>query len=185
MRGWILIAVATIIVSAQAQTDSTLLARAAEAQVGVTTIYDPAYVRLPYPGGDVPINRGVCTDVVIRAFRKIGVDLQVEVHRDMVRAFREYPQRWGLSRPDPNIDHRRAPNLARYLERRGKSVPRSPFEPGDVVSWRLPNGLPHIGIVSTQPVPRTSRHFVVHNIGAGAQLEDILHAFEITGHYRW
>lgn len=163
-----------------------LLAQAAARQVGVTLHYDPSYVRLAYPGGDVPLERGVCADVVVRAFRAIGVDLQVAVHEDMRRNFGAYPRNWGLSRPDRNIDHRRVPNLMRYFERQGKQLPHAgAYEPGDVVAWRLPNGLHHIGVVAEERVPRQSRPYVVHNIGAGARKEDVLYAFEILGHYRW
>jgi uncharacterized protein YijF (DUF1287 family) len=161
------------------------LARAALDQVGVTTRYDPAYTSLRYPGGDVPRDRGVCSDVVVRSFRAIGVDLQVQVHEDMKRAFRSYPRRWGLTRPDPNIDHRRVANLMTYFDRRGRSLPlRARFEPGDVVAWRLPNGLLHIGVVSSDRATPT-RPLVVHNIGSGAQNEDVLEAFTVIGHYRW
>jgi len=157
----------------------TKLAQAALAQVGVTTIYDPSYAKLRYPGGDLPTNHGVCSDVVIRAFRAIGIDLQVAVHEDMLRNFRRYPQMWGLRGPDANIDHRRVPNLMRFFERHGKSKAiNGRYEPGDVVAWRLPNGLYHIGIVASDPA-------VVHNIGYGAQKEDVLRAFQIIGHYRW
>jgi uncharacterized protein YijF (DUF1287 family) len=158
------------------------IAAAAEAQVGVTRSYDPAYVRLKYPGGDVDRRTGVCSDVVIRAFRSTGVDLQVEVHRDMKASFDSYPKMWGLRAPDRNIDHRRVPNLMRYFERRRKSVAGA-FRPGDVVAWRLANGLHHIGIVSREPNGR-GEFKVVHNIGAGAQIEDVLRAFTIIGHYR-
>ena len=152
---------------------------AADAQVGVTTIYDPAYRILKYPGGDLPKERGVCADVIVRAFRAIGVDLQVEVHDDMTRPFDAYPRMWGLRKPDKNIDHRRVPNLMRYFQRKGKSIAiDGAYEPGDVVAWRLPGGLYHIGIVSTGGL-------MVHNIGAGAQREDVLRAFPIIGHYRW
>jgi len=165
------------IASADATT-GTRLAEAALAQVGVTTIYDPSYVKLRYPGGDLPKSRGVCSDVVIRAFRSIGIDLQVAVHEDMQRHFDAYPKIWGLRAPDANIDHRRVPNLMRFFERRGKSKSiDSRYEPGDVVAWRLPNGLYHIGIVTGSGV--------VHNIGYGAQNEDVLRAFRIIGHYRW
>ena len=161
---------------------SIRIAQAAQAQVGVTTIYDSSYKQLDYPGGDLPLNRGVCADVVVRAFRQIGVDLQVAVHEDMLRNFRAYPQNWGLRSPDTNIDHRRVPNLMRYFERKGKSTSDA-FKPGDVVAWRLSNGLYHIGIVSTQ---RGQTDFsVVHNIGYGALDEDVLRAFQIIGHYRW
>ena len=162
------------------------LAQAAARQVGVTTVYDPAYVRLRYPNGDVPLERGVCADVVVRAFRAIGVDLQVEIHRDMTRNFAAYPRNWGLRAPDRNIDHRRVPNLMRFFERKRKSLPLdAAYEPGDVVAWRLANGLLHIGIVAAERIPGTSRHSMIHNIGAGAQKEDILFAFQIIGHYRW
>lgn len=156
------------------------------AQVGVTRIYDPAYRQLSYPGGDVPSVRGVCADVVVRAFRRIGVDLQVAVHEDMQRNFRAYPQMWGLKRADANIDHRRVPNLMKFFDRRGKSVAlRGEYEPGDVVAWKLSNGLYHIGIVSSVRNAAATEYLVVHNIGSGAQTEDVLRAFEIIGHYRW
>ncbi len=160
------------------------IAAAAESQVGRTTVYDPSYVSLRYPNGDLPLERGVCADVIIRAFRTIGVDLQREVHEDMRRNFRAYPRMWGLSAPDANIDHRRVPNLMTFFARRGKSVAGS-FEPGDVVAWRLPGGLYHIGIVAADVVPNTTRHYAIHNIGRGAQMEDVLFEFEVIGHYRW
>jgi uncharacterized protein YijF (DUF1287 family) len=163
------------------------LVTAARAQVGVTRSYDPSYRRIPYPNGDVPRETGVCADVIVRAFRANGIDLQREVHEDMARNFRAYPKNWGLARPDPNIDHRRVPNLATFFRRRGKMLGASrrgpDYQPGDIVTWRLPSGVPHIGIVSD--VREGDRYLMVHNIGAGAQLEDVLFAFEITGHYRW
>lgn len=163
---------------------------AARAQVGVTKVYDPAYVVLPYPGGDVPEDRGVCTDVVIRAFRKVGLDLQALVHEDMARSFGKYPQRWGLKRPDKNIDHRRVPNLMKYFERQGKSQPVSKdpakYLPGDLVTCIVPPNLPHIMIVSHEPSPvEPARLQIIHNIGQGARIEDRLFDFEITGHYRY
>ncbi len=158
------------------------------AQVGQTVYYDPAYVKLAYPGGDVPLERGVCTDVVIRALRRLGFDLQKEVHEDMRRAFAAYPRKWGLTRPDPNIDHRRVPNLMTFFARRGKARPLpvvpTAVEPGDLIAWSLPDGRPHIGIVTDRPSGTASRWLVVHNIGAGAQLEDVLLEFKIIGHYR-
>lgn len=162
------------------------IADAAARQVGVTVHYDPSYTQLRYPGGDLPIDRGVCSDVVIRAMRTIGVDLQREVHEDMRRNFREYPSKskWGLTAPDANIDHRRVPNLMKFLERRGKAT-RAPYVAGDIVAWRLPGGLYHIGVVSAEKDPATTRPLVVHNIGRGAQKEDVLYAFDIIGHYRW
>ena len=166
------------------------LLAAAQAQIGVTTAYDPAYTVLPYPGGDVPEERGVCTDVVIRAFRKVGLDLQKLVHEDMARSFSKYPQRWGLKRPDKNIDHRRVPNLMKFFERQGKSLPvtKDPakFRPGDLVTCIVPPHLPHIMIVSDVPSPADSARFqIIHNIGQGTRIEDRLFDFEITGHYRY
>jgi uncharacterized protein YijF (DUF1287 family) len=162
----------------------------ARAQVGVTTAYDPAYVKLGYPGGDVPRERGVCSDVVIRAFRGAGIDLQRLVHEDMRNHFRAYPALWGLRGPDRNIDHRRVPNLRRYFERRGMALPvtgrNADYRPGDVVSWVLPNGLAHVGIVSDRrAVLGNGRRLVVHNIGQGAREEDVLFAWRQDGHYRW
>ena len=181
----ILVVIASLSIAAIASADPRL-AKAAAEQIGVTKHYDPSYVRLAYPGGDVPLDRGVCTDVVIRAFRTIGVDLQREVHEDMRRSFREYPQMWGLRAPDRNIDHRRVPNLMAFFARKGKRHGRdAAYEPGDVVAWRLPSGLHHIGVVSETRVPRADRYFMIHNIGAGAASEDILYQFEILGHYRW
>lgn len=162
---------------------------AAHAQVGVTRHYDGAYVRLDYPGGDLPVERGVCTDVVIRALRAAGVDLQREVHEDMRRDFSAYPPLWGLARPDRNIDHRRVPNLETWFRRAGHALPvgqaAGDFQPGDIVSWRLPNGLPHIGLVSDRVAADGSgRRLVVHNIGAGARVEDVLFAWAPVGHFR-
>jgi uncharacterized protein YijF (DUF1287 family) len=162
---------------------------AAHAQVGVTRQYDGSYVRLAYPGGDVPADRGVCTDVVIRAYRAAGLDLQKAVHEDMRAHFTAYPKLWGLARPDRNIDHRRVPNLETWARRAGHALPvgtdAAAYRPGDLVSWRLPNGLPHIGLVSDRRAPDGSgRPLVVHNIGAGARVEDVLFAWPPVGHFR-
>ena len=142
---------ATVLTASAAPPGDAVVA-AARAQVGVTTSYDPSYVRLAYPGGDVPRDRGVCSDVVVRAFRGAGIDLQRLVHEDMAAHFRDYPALWGLRGPDRNIDHRRVPNLRRYLERRGFALPVTTqsvdYRPGDIVSWVLPNGLAHVGVVS-------------------------------------
>ena len=158
-------------------------------QIGKTTIYDPAYVGIAYPNGDVPIERGVCTDVVVRALRKTGVDLQALIHEDMKRAFHAYPNLWNLSRPDPNIDHRRVPNISTFLRRQGKAVPitQNPkdYLPGDIVAWELPSGLLHIGLLSHVRVPGTERYQAIHNIGSGTELEDILFRFKIIGHFRY
>ena len=180
------------IAASSASGDSTFgerLAASAVAQVGVTLHYDPAYALLAYPGGDVPLERGVCSDVVIRALRRQGVDLQRLVHEDMRESFADYPNKWGLRRPDRNIDHRRVPNLQTYLERRGFAVPitrsASDYATGDIVAYTLPGDLPHIGIVAAQRTADGVRPLLVHNIGAGAQLEDVLFAYEVAGHYRW
>ena len=167
----------------------TDLAAAASAQIGVTTIYDPAYVALKFPGGDVPMERGVCCDVVIRALRKHGVDLQKLVHDDMKSNFTAYPKNWGLKTTDKNIGHRRVPNLMKFLSRKGKSLTVSDHDAnygtGDIVTWMLPGNLPHIGIIAAEKAPGTSRPLIIHNIGSGAQREDVLRAFKIIGHYRW
>ena len=159
----------------------------AERQVGVTVVYDGSYRRLAYPGGDVPPERGVCTDVVVRAFRNAGIDLQVLVHQDLRRAFAAYPRMWGMRGPDRNIDHRRVPNLATFFGRHGTtlavSTDPSDYRPGDIVTWRLASGLPHIGIVSSRS--SGSRPLVVHNVGAGTVLEDALFANPVTGPYRY
>jgi len=162
------------------------IAQAALEQVGVTTIYAPGYVRLLYPGGDPPKEQGVCSDVVIRAFRCISIDLQKEVHEDMEKHFNEYPKFWNLKRPDSNIDHRRVPNLMKYFQHRGKVLRLdSEYKPGDIVAWQLEYGLFHIGVISTEIVPHEQRYYVIHNIGAVAQKEDVLFKFKIIGHYRW
>ncbi|HEX7152097.1 MAG TPA: DUF1287 domain-containing protein [Thermoanaerobaculia bacterium] len=187
MKRLALILVAALTLYADRPVDA--LIRGALAQVGVTRSYDPAYRRIPYPNGDVPMSTGVCTDVVIRAFRAAGIDLQVLVHEDMRANFRAYPKNWGLTRPDRNIDHRRVPNLATFFRRRGGALPvtsrGAAYKPGDIVTWRLSSGVPHIGLVSSTKVRGTDRYRVVHNIGSGAQHEDVLFAYEVTGHYRW
>ncbi|MBI5033624.1 MAG: DUF1287 domain-containing protein [Chloroflexi bacterium] len=167
----------------------TRIAIAAEAQVGVTTIYDSAYVRLDYPNGDVPIERGVCTDVVVRAFRVVGIDLQTRVHEDMKKNFAAYPKDWSLTKPDANIDHRRVQNLATYFTRMGKRIGADDddekFKPGDVVAWQLSGWMQHIGIVSAEKIEGTDRYYIIHNIGSGTHKEDALRWFKIIGHYRW
>src|ERR1051325_2468127 len=161
----------------------------ARAQTRVTTSYDPSYVGITFPGGDVPARTGACADVVVRAFRAAGIDLQRDVHMDMLRAFSAYPHRWGLRRPDPNIDHRRVPNLMVYFRRAGKAVavttqPRD-YWSGDVGAWDLGGGVMHSGLVSDAADSATGRHWVVHNIGAGARLEDVLFRWRVIGHYRY
>lgn len=158
------------------------------AQAGVTTGYSPGYVALDYPGGDVPENTGVCSDVVVRAFRKAGTDLQKEVHEDMTAARSAYSNKWGANKPDRNIDHRRVLNLMTYFKRRGKSLPISSsatdYQPGDVVAWELTSGIDHIGIVTNMLSDSEDRYLIVHNIGAGTRIEDVLFAWTIKGHYR-
>jgi uncharacterized protein len=161
---------------------------AARSQIGKTVTYDSAYAKLGYPNGDVPLDRGVCTDVVIRALRVgIKLDLQKLVHDDMTRAFAKYPRQWGLTKPDSNIDHRRVPNLGCYFERQGFSLPLSTdkkdFLPGDLVTCTVAGNRPHIMFVSDRKVP-DGTPYVLHNIGAGAQEEPRLFDFPLTGHYR-
>lgn len=152
--------------------------------------YDPAYVRIAYPNGDVPADRGVCTDVVVRAYRKLGIDLQKEVHVDMKANFAKYPsqKRWGLKTTDTNIDHRRVPNLQVFFSRKGTELPisdkKQDYAVGDLVTWDLGGGIPHIGII-TDRKSSDGTPLVVHNIGAGQVLQNMLFSFKITGHYRY
>ena len=178
----------TLLVGVVAAESSQDLVEAARARTRQREVYDGSYRVIGYPMGDVPNDRGVCTDLVIRAYRALQVDLQVLVHEDMTRQFSAYPQLWGLRKPDKNIDHRRVPNLQKFFERAGAKLPvtRSPedYRQGDVVTWMLPGNLPHIGIVSDQKVTG-ARPRIIHNIGAGPVEDDILFAYPITGHYRF
>lgn len=162
---------------------------AAVEQTKVTTGYDPSYVAIDYPNGDVPSDTGVCSDVVVRAFRKAGIDLQKEVHEDLTRAWSEYPRKWGARGTDSNIDHRRVLNLTTYFDRQGKSLPitneRADYLPGDVVAWELSDGVEHIGIMTNVWSEPDKHCLVVHNIGVGARVEDVLLAWKIIGHYRY
>lgn len=161
----------------------------AREQSTVTKRYDPRYVKIAYPGGDVPRETGVCSDVIIRAFRAVGIDLQEQVHEDMATHFAVYPRKWNLSRPDTNIDHRRVPNLMTYFSRLGKALPiiesARHFQPGDIVAWDLGMGQTHIGIVSDERTLFFQRPFIFHNIGAGVQHEDVLFKWRVIGHYRY
>ncbi|MFN3232129.1 MAG: DUF1287 domain-containing protein [Alphaproteobacteria bacterium] len=151
--------------------------------------YDGGYRRIAYPMGDVPADIGVCTDVIVRAYRAVGIDLQQRVHEDMKTAFGAYPDHWGLSHPDPNIDHRRVPNLQAYFTRHGEdfqiSASAGDYQSGDLVTWQVGGYLPHIGIVTNRLSPDGKRPMIVHNIGAGPRLEDMLFDHPITGHYRY
>ena len=166
------------------------LLESAVEQINLTKSYDPKYVVLSYPNGDVPIETGVCTDVVIRAFRRAGVDLQKEVHEDMAANFSLYPKKWSLKSPDTNIDHRRVPNLQTFFTGRGKSLAITQngedYKPGDVVAWDLDGkGMTHIGLVSNIYNKTTKRYLIIHNIGGGAQAEDKVFDWKIIGHYRY
>ena len=154
-------------------------------------LYDGGYQRIEYPLGDVPADRGVCTDVIIRAYRAIGIDLQKLVHEDMKQNFAAYPQLWGLTRPDSHIDHRRVPNLIVFFKRHGKTLALSrdsdDYKAGNIVTWNLRNtgSLPHIGIVTDRRCESSQRPLIMHNIGGGQVLEDILFNYRITGHFRY
>ena len=156
-----------------------------------TVRYDPKYVRIPYPGGDVPADTGVCTDEVIRAYRALDIDLQKEVHEDIAAHFSAYPNRirWMEFSPDTNIDHRRVPDLMVFFSRKGLTLPISTraedYGPGDLVTWDLGGGVPHIGIVVNHKSVPGGRFMVVHNIGQGPRMEDVLFQWKITGHYRY
>lgn len=158
-------------------------------QVGKTTSYDQSYQRLDYPNGDVPIETGACTDVIIRAFRQAKIDLQKEIHEDMKGNFSEYPTKWGLTGTDSNIDHRRVPNLQTFFGRKGKQVATTgsadTFLPGDIVTWDLGGHVDHVGIVVNVWYKPSKRYLIVHNVGAGTRMEDVLFAWTITGHYRY
>ena len=152
-------------------------------------IYNPAYFSIPYPNGDVPANYGVCTDVVIRAYRKLGIDLQKLVHEDMKVNFDKYPKNWNLKSTDTNIDHRRVPNLMTFFTRFGvvKSISKNPedYLPGDIVTWNLGRRIGHIGIISSKKSNNQKRYLIVHNIGSGQVTEDVLFAYDITGHFSY
>ena len=176
------IVVSSPLLTRQKQPESLKIVQSARNQIGKTVRYDPAYTLLAFPMGDVPLEKGVCTDVVIRALREQNMDLQALVNHDMRHHFSAYPKRWGLKRPDPNIDHRRVPNLITFFTRQGWAV-EGEFQAGDVVTWELNgNHLPHIGIVSDRKQGDTP--LIIHNIGAGTQEEDLLFKHKITGHFR-
>ena len=176
-------------VPAMAEAPSDLIVTSARARTLSGVVYDGKYVRLTYPGGDVPADTGVCTDVVIRTFRNaLGFDFQKAVHEDMKANFSAYPKIWGLKRPDKNIDHRRVPNLETYLKRKGASLPvtqnKADYLPGDLVTWRLDGKMPHIGIVSDKK-NRAGVPLIIHNIGMGPQEDELLFLIPIYRHYRY
>ena len=183
-----------LLVSLNASAETTFsqkLVKAALERTKHIVRYDPKYVRIKYPGGDVPIDTGVCSDVIIRSYRALGFDLQKLVHEDMKRNFRLYPRTWGLKRPDTNIDHRRVLNLEVFFKRHGQSLPITKnaknYKPGDLVTWNLSSerSIPHIGIVTNKKSFFTGNPMIVHNIGLGPKLEDILFTYKITGHFRY
>jgi uncharacterized protein YijF (DUF1287 family) len=173
---------------AQAPSFAERLVAAAMERTKLTVRYDPAYVRLDYPNGDVPADTGVCTDVVIRCYRALGFDLQKLVHEDMKRSFSAYPRNWGLKAPDKNIDHRRVPNLQTFFKRRGAALPvtqrAADYRPGDLITCTVAGRLPHIAIVVPAP-DGGSTPWIVHNIGQGPKCENRLFEFPLTGHYRF
>lgn len=181
-----------MICSLSANAQSNFAQKLSDAAISLTrdkVKYDPAYYSIKYPNGDVAADKGVCTDVVIRAYRKLGIDLQKEVHEDMQKNFSKYPKKFGLKKPDTNIDHRRVPNLMAFFSRFGKSksIEKNPalYVPGDIVTWLLPGNLTHIGIVVNRKSADGKRYLIVHNIGAGQVIQDCLFSFEITGHYQY
>jgi uncharacterized protein YijF (DUF1287 family) len=165
------------------------LAKAAESRAKSSVRYDGRYLAIPYPGGDVPAEIGVCSDEVVRTYRLVGIDLQKEVHEDMLKSFEKYPKIWGLKAPDSNIDHRRVPNLMTFFGRHGEtlSITADPklFQPGEIVAWELSNGLLHIGLVVTGRSADGQRPLILHNIGAGPKIEDALFVGRIVGHFRY
>jgi uncharacterized protein len=173
----------------QGQDFAKQLSAAAISLTNDTVMYDPSYFRISYPNGDVPADKGVCTDVVIRAYRKVGIDLQQEMHEDMKANFDRYPRNWGLKKTDRNIDHRRVPNLQTFFRRHGESFRPSAdpakFLAGDIVTWDIGGGTTHIGIVVNKKSTDGKRPLIVHNIGGGQVLEDCLMKFVITGHFRY
>ncbi len=163
-----------------------------EAALSLTTNqvrYDPAYFSIPYPNGDVPADKGVCTDVVIRAYRRLGIDLQKEVHQDIKPNFTKYPKLWGLKKPDTNIDHRRVPNLMVFFSRYGKTKAitnnTNDYLPGDIVCWNLGGSITHIGLVVNKKSVDGTRYLIVHNIGSGQVIADCLFEYKIIGHYQY
>jgi|ERR1051326_478514 uncharacterized protein YijF (DUF1287 family) len=183
----VLISVGAVCHAESWSVDAGKLVTSARSQIGVTIKYDSSYQKIDYPGGDVPREKGVCSDVVVRSLREQGIDLQKEVHEDMAAHFSKYPQRWKLGKPDTNIDHRRVLNLMTFFQRRGCEMEISrlggSYRAGDIVAWDLGGGVTHIGVISDRTIKK-GVPLVIHNIGRGVQEEDILFQYEIIGHYR-
>lgn len=186
---WLLPLLCSLAASALADMEKVLQAAMASTQQNIT--YNGAWFKIDYPGGDIPAQFGVCTDVIVRSYRAIGIDLQKEVHEDIRAHFDQYPARriWNQTRPDTNIDHRRVPNLQMFFTRHGESLTPGKkgedYQPGDMVTWMLPGNLPHIGFVSEEQSADGKRPLIIHNIGAGPKLEDMLFDYTITGQYRY
>lgn len=187
MKPTVLLSLLLLSCSACLMADNAALAAKAREQIGTTVSYNGAYQSIPYPNGDVPLETGVCTDVVIRAMRAFGLDLQKAVHEDMKAHFSKYPNIWGLKTTDRSIDHRRVPNLRTFFSRQGWSVPitktAADYKPGDLVTWNLADSIPHIGIVSDRKTEEDTP-LIIHNVGCGVQEENFLFSHTITGHYR-
>jgi len=178
----------------QTQTTNTFAEKLSNAAISIidsSVDYDPAYFSIEYPNGDIPANKGVCTDIVIRSYRKLGIDLQKEVHEDMIAHFAEYPnlEKWGMTKTDTNIDHRRVPNLEIFFERNGEKLAitqdAKDYKTGEIVTWLINNKLPHIGIVTNKKSKDGKRNLIVHNVGNGQVLQDCLFEYKIVGHYRY
>ncbi len=167
------------------------LSTAAISIIDPDVVYTPKYVSIKYPNGDVPAKTGVCTDVVIRSYRKLGIDLQKEVHEDMLKNFALYPnmKKWGLHSTDTNIDHRRVPNLEVFFTRKGQKLPITDkpedYKAGELVTWMINGKLPHIGIITNKKSPDGKRQMIVHNVGAGQVFEDCLFDWKIVGHFKY
>lgn len=167
------------------------LSEAAISIIDPSIDYDPTYFAIEYPNGDIPVNKGVCTDVVIRSYRKLDIDLQKEVHEDMIENFSKYPnlKKWGMTQTDTNIDHRRVPNLEVFFERKGTKLPVSEdardYKTGEIVTWMINGKLPHIGIITNKKSEDGKRNLIVHNVGGGQVLEDCLFEYKIVGHFKY
>lgn len=192
MKSLLLILSQIIFISGIVFAQSEFQLRLADSALTLTkqqVTHNPQYFQLDYPNGDVPADKGVCTDVIIRAYRKVGIDLQKEVHEDMTSNLEKYPNNWGLSKPDKNIDHRRVPNLMVFFSRFGKVLPitneAEDYKPGDIICWNLGGGITHIGLVVNRRTNDDKRFLIVHNIGGGQVLADCLFDFTIIGHYEF